>query len=69
LRMIPAAPAKGVGVLFVGQVTLEVPKWFRQVPVAAIEATGSKVMQGVLSTMVPRFLAQLHGDYQRCGGV
>jgi len=44
-------------------VDLIVPPWFL-VPVPAIEKTGSSVMQGVVNTMVPRFLAQLDKDYE-----
>eukprot|EP00884_Botryococcus_braunii_P017476 jgi/Botrbrau1/4411/Bobra.0348s0004.1 len=45
------------------QVSLEVPSWFRIIPLPALEGTGSRVMQGVLNTMVPRFLKQLSLDY------
>ena len=41
------------------------PGWMRMVPVGAIERTGSGVMQRVLDSMVPRFLAQLGADYAR----
>lgn len=47
------------------QVTLEVPGWMNFIPRGAVENLGSKAMQGVLNTMVPRFLAQLHKDYAR----
>ncbi|CAL5219371.1 g1191 [Coccomyxa viridis] len=46
------------------QVALEVPGWFRVVPVEAIEKTGSSVMQRILNRMVPRFLKQLQADYE-----
>ena len=46
------------------QVCLEVPGWMIAVPVGVIERTGSSVMQGVLNTMLPRFLAQLRADYE-----
>ena len=46
------------------QVALEVPGWFRLVPVEAIEKTGSGVMQRILNRMVPRFLKQLQADYE-----
>lgn len=45
------------------QVALEVPSWFKMVPVSAIERTGCSVMQRVLDRMVPRFLKQLQADY------
>jgi hypothetical protein len=45
------------------QVVLEVPGWFQIIPVSALEGTGCRVMQGVLNSMVPRFLKQLHADY------
>lgn len=47
------------------QVSLEVPGWMRLLPKAALEKVGSGAMQGVLNTMVPRFLKQLEQDYQR----
>jgi len=47
-----------------GQVVLEVPGWFRVVPLSAIERTGSSVMQRVLDRMVPKFLKQLQADYE-----
>ena len=46
------------------QVALEVPGWFRVIPVEAIERTGSSVMQRILNRMVPRFLKQLQADYE-----
>jgi hypothetical protein len=45
------------------EVTLEVPAWFRLVPVAGIEAAGSRVLQQTLNVAVPRFLVQLERDY------
>lgn len=42
---------------------MEVPRWCGFIPVSAIESSGSGVLQGVLNTMVPRFLAQLERDY------
>ena len=45
------------------QVALEVPGWFRAIPLGALERTGCSVMQRVLDRMVPRFLAQLQQDY------
>ena len=47
------------------QVTLQVPGWMKFIPKAALERLGSQAMQGVLNTMVPRFLAQLQKDYER----
>ena len=46
------------------QVALEVPTWFRIIPIGAIEDTGNRVMQAVLNRMVPRFLKQLQADYE-----
>lgn len=46
------------------QVCLEVPRWARLMPTSAIESTGSKVMQTVLNTAVPKFLKQLQKDYE-----
>ncbi len=45
------------------QVALEVPGWFRAIPLGALERTGCSVMQRVLDRMVPRFLGQLQADY------
>lgn len=42
---------------------LQVPRWF-VLPIAAIQSTGDKVMAGVLSAAVPKFLQQLERDYQ-----
>ena len=47
------------------QVTLEVPAWMRLLPRRAFEAVGSQAMQGVLNSMVPRFLGQLEADYHK----
>ncbi len=46
------------------QVSLEVPRWARLMPTSAIESTGSKVMQTVLNSAVPKFLKQLQKDYE-----
>lgn len=46
------------------QVALEVPKWARMMPTSAIESTGSRVMQTVLNSAVPKFLKQLQKDYE-----
>ncbi len=46
------------------QVALEVPGWFKLIPIRAIEDTGCRVMQAVLNRMVPRFLKQLQADYE-----
>ena len=46
------------------QVALEVPRWARMVPTSAIESTGSRVMQTVLNSTVPKFLKQLQKDYE-----
>lgn len=46
------------------QVALQVPSWFRVIPIGAIESTGCSVMQRVLDRMVPRFLKQLQADYE-----
>lgn len=46
------------------QVALEVPQWARIMPVGAIESTGSRVMQTVLNSAVPKFLQQLQKDYE-----
>ncbi|KAA6427645.1 MAG: (RAP Annotation release2) Galactose-binding like domain containing [Trebouxia sp. A1-2] len=45
------------------QVALEVPRWARVMPTSAIESTGSRVMQTVLNSAVPKFLKQLQKDY------
>ena len=47
------------------QVTLEVPAWMRLLPRGVLEGLGSQAMQGVLNSMVPRFLGQLATDYAR----
>lgn len=46
------------------QVALEVPRWARMMPTSAIESTGSRVMQTVLNSTVPKFLKQLQKDYE-----
>lgn len=46
------------------QVKLEVPAWARLMPTAAIASTGSRVMQTVLNSTVPKFLKQLQKDYE-----
>lgn len=46
------------------QVSLEIPRWARMMPTSAIESTGSKVMQTVLNSTVPKFLKQLQKDYE-----
>ena len=46
------------------QVCLKVPRWARLMPTSAIQSTGSKVMQTVLNTAVPKFLKQLQKDYE-----
>ena len=46
-------------------VEVEVPRAFRLVPgVKIVAATGSKVLQGVLNTLVPSFCKQLETDYR-----
>eukprot|EP01023_Acetabularia_acetabulum_P034159 TRINITY_DN32086_c0_g1_i1.p2 TRINITY_DN32086_c0_g1~~TRINITY_DN32086_c0_g1_i1.p2 ORF type:complete len:244 (+),score=29.09 TRINITY_DN32086_c0_g1_i1:128-859(+) len=45
------------------EVQLIVPNWFI-LPVGGLEGMGNTVMQGVLNTMVPRFLEQLRVDYE-----
>ena len=45
------------------ELRIEVPSWFRLVPLTAVERLGSKVMQRVLDVAVPRFLDQLARDY------
>ena len=50
------------------QVTLEVPRWARVMPTSAIESTGSRVMQTVLNSAVPKFLKQLQKDYELWAG-
>jgi hypothetical protein len=50
------------------QVTLQVPRWFL-LPAGVVESSGSKIMQTVLETAVPRFLVQLDRDYRKwCAG-
>ena len=46
------------------KVALEVPRWARVMPTSAIESTGSRVMQTVLNSTVPKFLKQLQRDYE-----
>lgn len=46
------------------ELRLDVPRWFA-VPLPAVEAAGSRVMQRVLDVAVPRFLAQLAADYAK----
>ena len=46
------------------EVALEVPRWARIMPIGAIQSTGSKVMQTVLNSAVPKFLQQLQKDYE-----
>ena len=46
------------------QVALEVPRWARIMPIGAVESTGSRVMQTVLNSAVPKFLQQLQKDYE-----
>jgi hypothetical protein len=41
------------------QVSLEVPAWCSFLPTSSIQGVGSRVLQGVLDAMVPRFLAQV----------
>ena len=45
------------------ELRIEVPSWFRLVPLPAVERAGSRVMQRVLDVAVPRFLDQLARDY------
>lgn len=45
------------------ELRIEVPAWFRLVPLSAVERVGSRVMQRVLDVAVPRFLDQLARDY------
>lgn len=45
------------------ELRIEVPAWFRLVPLPAVERVGSRVMQRVLDVAVPRFLDQLARDY------
>ena len=40
---------------------LEVPKWL---PKAAVRYTGTRLLQGILNSMVPSFLKQLEDDYK-----
>ncbi|KAG2500248.1 hypothetical protein HYH03_001826 [Edaphochlamys debaryana] len=47
------------------EVDLEIPSWCAFLGADSISASGSKVMQGVLNAMVPRFLAQLRTDYEK----
>ncbi len=47
------------------EVCLQVPGWCGFLPVRSIEEVGSSVLQQVLNLMVPRFLKQLDGDYQK----
>lgn len=44
------------------EIEADVPRWF-VIPVHMVERAGSKIMQKVLDTAVPRFLAQLEQDY------
>lgn len=44
------------------EIVAQVPGWF-VIPVHIVERTGSNIMQKVLDTAVPRFLAQLEQDY------
>ena len=60
----PSSSSKEISSNTAIQVALEVPSWFRIIPVGAIEDTGSRVMQAVLNRMVPRFLKQLQADYE-----
>ena len=46
------------------ELRIEVPAWFRLVPLPAVERVGSRVMQRVLDVAVPRFLDQLARDYK-----
>lgn len=46
------------------QVSLEIPRWARMMPTSAIESTGSRLMQTVLNSTVPKFLKQLQQDYE-----
>ena len=46
------------------ELRIEVPAWFRLVPLPAVERVGSRVMQRVLDVAVPRFLDQLARDYR-----
>jgi len=45
------------------ELRIEVPTWFRLVPLSAVERAGSHVMQRMLDVAVPRFLDQLARDY------
>ena len=46
------------------QVALEIPRWARMMPISAVESAGSRVMQTVLNSTVPKFLKQLQKDYE-----
>ena len=46
------------------QVALEIPRWARMMPTSAVESAGSRVMQTVLNSTVPKFLKQLQKDYE-----
>ncbi|XP_024375571.1 uncharacterized protein [Physcomitrium patens] len=45
------------------EVTVEIIKPFRAIPVSVIEGSGNKVMSQLLKVMLPRFLSQLGKDY------
>lgn len=46
------------------EVCIEIPFAFRAIPVEAIESTGTQVLEQILKTILPRFMAQLVKDYQ-----
>jgi hypothetical protein len=46
------------------EVRIEVPRWFA-LPTAVVERAASALAQRVLDVAVPRFLAQLAGDYEK----
>lgn len=45
-------------------VALEVPRWF-MIPDQSIKSTGNFVLSKTLNQVVPRFLTQLRGDYDK----
>lgn len=49
------------------EVCIEIPFAFRAIPVEAIESTGTQVLEQILKTILPRFMAQVFVPFSFCG--
>ena len=65
LTLLPGKQLCHQAAIMATQVSLEIPGWMKFLPKGALEKLGAGAMQGVLNTMVPRFLTQLQHDYAR----